>query len=284
MNAKEHPTIGVIGHTGMVGSVIFEYYSDKGFNVLGYSRKNQTAPLGKVFLDSDFIFVCVPTPYNWETKEVDLSAIHEVLGNLKGSRAVVILKSTVPPRTTEELQKQYPDNPLIFNPEFLSEKTAMMDFVNPDRQIVGYTPKSYKYCTQVLDLLPNSPFDYIMTSTEAEVVKYVNNFHGSLMVIFANLIFDICEATGANFESVKRASQASKWVGSPMGRMYWNVTHGGFRGYGGKCFPKDMNNLDNWLDKQLIPHEVLKAMIQANQRILADQGMTEQDAEKRSNR
>lgn len=279
--------IVIFGHTGMVGSKIFRYYTEKNFNVAGRSLDNETPDFNGDLKKADYIFISVPTPYDWQTELYDLSMVEDVLAYLEEHElkedAKVILKSTVPPETTAAYQKVYNLN-LLFNPEFLSESTAWEDFVNPDRQIVGYTDKSKKYAIEVLHVLPISPYDVIMTSTEAELVKYINNFHGALMVIFANLMFDMCKKTGQNYEAVKEASKASKWVGSPMGRMYWEVEHKGFRGYGGKCFPKDVNTLIRWSAENEIDCEILMATRMANKRLLAKQGLTEQEVEKISER
>lgn len=281
----EKPTIAVIAHKGMVGSTTFNYYQKKEYPVMGWSRSNRTHEYDEI-TKVDYIFICVPTPYEWEKDTIDLQPLEDHLKRLceEETKAKIIIKSTIPPGTTERLQRKYPDLILFFNPEFLSEATCKADFENPDRQIIGYTVKSRSYATEVLHLLPQSPYDVIMTSTEAEIVKYVNNFHGALMVIFSNLINDLCYQTQGNYEVVRKASQASKWVGSPMGRMYWNVHHGGFKGYGGKCFPKDMHNLINWCKDNHIKSEILEATIEANKRILKEQGLTEEEVEKHSNR
>lgn len=281
----QKPKIAVIAHKGMVGSTVYNYFKDKGHYVMGWSRSERDCEYANINYEADYIFVCVPTPYDWKTNQINLSALIFTLDQLNHKdNAVVIIKSTVPPGTTQELQDKYPYLNLLFNPEFLSEKTAREDFINPDRQIVGYTDKTKGFAYRVLHILPMSPYDVIMTSTEAEIAKYVNNFHGSLMVMFANLIYDMCEKTGCDYEVVRQASEASKWVGSPMTRMYWNVNHGGFRGYGGKCFPKDMNNLINWCKHNDIPAEILKATIEANKRLLKVQGLNEEKAEKISTR
>jgi len=81
-------------------------------------------------------------------------------------------------------------------------------------------------------------------------------------------------------ETVKEASTASKWVGSPMGRMYWKIWHKGKRGYGGGCFPKDINSLIQWCKKNKINTEIIEATKKANVRILKEQGMTEKEIEK----
>lgn len=281
----QKPIIAVIAHKGMVGSTVYEYYQEKGHGVMGWSRSEHTHSYEEINKRADYIFICVPTPYNWKINEIDFTALDVTLRSLKPKEdAVVILKSTVPPKTTEGLQELYPHLNLLFNPEFLSEKTALIDFINPDRQIIGYTEKSRKYAFDALHLLPMSAYDIVMTATEAEIAKYVNNFHGSLMVIFANLIYDVCDKTGSNYDVVRKAAEASKWVGSPMGRMYWNVNHGGFRGYGGKCFPKDMHNLINWCKEHKVEAELLESTIKANERLLEVQGLDEEKAEKMSTR
>jgi len=271
-------TIAIIGHTGAVGAQIYRYFEEKAHLMMGLSLGSQTHDWEEINKDADYVFVCVPTPYKWEQQVYDLSILNEVLYKL--NEKIVIIKSTIPPGTTEKLQEKYPTLTLLFNPEFLSEATAREDFINPDRQLVGYTDKSRKYSMEVLNLLPESPYGVIMKASEAEITKYVNNFHGALMVIFANFFYDICEKIGADFEAVKKAGQASKWVGSPMGRMYWEVFHKGKRGYGGKCFPKDVDSLIKWCKENNVNTEIIEATRKANVRILKSQGMTEKVAEK----
>jgi len=225
-----------------------------------------------------YIFIAVPTPFDWKKNEPSIEPIKEVLEKLQGKK-IVIIKSTIVPGTTAKLQKDYPWIDILFNPEFLSAKTNYQDFINPDRQLIGYTAQSYRHATKVLNMLPISPYGAIMKAEEAEIAKYVNNFHGALMVIFANFFYDVCEAANADFETVKKAAIASKWVGSPMGRMYWNVFHGGFRGYGGGCFPKDMNTLLTWCRDNGVAPEILEATRTVNRRLLAQNKMTEEDAE-----
>lgn len=281
----QKPSIAVIAHKGMVGSTVYNYFKDKGHYVMGWSRSTRDCEYAEINNYADYVFICVPTPYDWKKNGIDLSPLESTLEQLHTKdNAVVIIKSTVPPGTTQILQDKYPYLNLLFNPEFLSEATAREDFINPDRQIIGYTDKTKQYAYRALHLLPMSPYDAIMTSTEAEIAKYVNNFHGSLMVIFANLIYDMARITNSDYDVIRQAAEASKWVGSPMTRMYWNVNHGGFRGYGGKCFPKDMHNLINWFNEYKLPAEILEATIEANKRLLQVQGLDEEKAEKISTR
>ena len=269
--------IAVIGHTGMVGGAIARYLQKKGHEVMGWSRSNQTHTWEVINETADWIIVAVPTPYSWTEKTVKLDALRETLGKIAQGKNVVH-KCTVPPGTTEMLQAEFPEIKLCYNPEFLSEATADQDFQNPDRQIIGYTKQSYSVATEALHLFPNSPYDVIIKATEAELCKFINNFHGALMVIFSNFFYDAAKVfPGLDFEAIKKSAQASKWVGSPMGRMYWDVFHGGFRGYGGKCFPKDVGMLLDWCAVHNVPSEILEATKAANGRLLAAQDMTEED-------
>lgn len=276
MNNK--PTICVIGWTGMVGGPVYKYFKENKYPVMGLSLESQTHTWQEINDRAKYIFIAVPTPFNWEKNEPSIKPIREVLGQIQ-DRKIVIIKSTILPGTTEKLQKEFSSIDILFNPEFLSAKTNWQDFINPDRQLIGYTKQSYKHATTVLNMLPQSPYGAVMKSQEAEIAKYVNNFHGALMVIFANFFYDVCETVNADFEVVKKAATASKWVGSPMGRMYWNVFHGGFRGYGGGCFPKDMNSLLTWCRDNGVDPTILKATRTVNRKLLASYKMTEEGAE-----
>lgn len=271
--------IAVCGYTGMVGSPIYEWLKDQGHKVMGITSKRKTHTWDEINTNANYIIIAVPTPFNWKKKRYETNILEEVLDKIADEKKVII-KSTIVPGTTEKLQKKYPKLYLLFNPEFLSVKTAWEDLINPDRQIIGYTDKSYKYAQEALHLLPQSPFDIIMKASEAEIVKYINNFHGALMVIFANFFYDITKRLGVDYEIIKKAAVASKWVGSPMGRMYWDVFHKGKRGYGGGCFPKDINSLIKWCNENNINTEIIESTKKANVRILKGEGLTEEQAEK----
>ena len=276
-------TIAIIGHTGKVGTQVYQWFKKSihpKYKVMGLSLDRQSYNWEEINRKADYIFITVPTPFDWKTNEYKTNIVEDVLDKITGNKKVII-KSTIVPGTTERLQKKYPKLFILFNPEFLSEKTAKSDFINPDRQIIGFTKKSYPYAQEVLHLLPQSPYGVICTTSEAEIAKYVNNFHGALMVTFSNFFYDICQKLNADFDVVKGASTASKWVGSPMGRMYWEIFHKGKRGYGGTCFPKDINSLISWCKENKIDTEVIEATQKANSRLLKSQGLTEKLLEKR---
>lgn len=273
---QEIKKIGVIGHKGMVGSTVFKYFKDNGYETFGYSKSDRTDE--DAVNNSDVVFVCVPTPFDWDSKSFNGAIVDDAVSKIADGR-IVVIKSTVPIGTTERLQAKYPNIKLLFNPEFLSESTAYGDFVNPDRQFVGYTDKSKDVSIQVLNLLPESAYGVTMISKEAELLKYINNLHGTLAVIEANHYFDVCQKEGLDYERVIKAAEASKWVGAPMGRQYHNVNHKGFRGFGGKCFPKDINAWLEYCEKNNIRSTLFEAVREENRKILNEQDINEREAE-----
>jgi UDPglucose 6-dehydrogenase len=187
---------------------------------------------------ADIIFIAVPTPFI-EAKGYDDSAVKESVKNVRDGKTIV-LKSTIMPRTSEKLQKLYPKKTILFNPEFLRAKTAKQDFLKPDRQIVGYAaPKGRTAAKKVLSILPPAPYRKIMTSTEAEMIKYFGNTFLSTRVIFANQIYDICQTAGIDYETVKDAPGHDPRVGF----SHFDIFDEGYRGYGGLCLPKDTRAL-----------------------------------------
>ena len=273
---KEINTIGVIGSRGMVGSNTYRWFKEQGYKIYGYSNTKREEEV--LVNEADLIFVCVPTPYRWDGSGFDDSIVEGVLGNIKVG-AIVVIKSTVVIGTTNKFQKAYPHLKFLFNPEFLSEATCWTDFINPDRQFVGYTEESYGVATQVLNLLPESPYDIILPAKEAELLKYINNLHGVLEVMESNHYYDVCKKEDLDYDRVLKAMLASKWVGSTMGRHYRKIFHKGKRGVGGKCFPKDLNA---WLDycKGLgVDDRIFQSARDYNLSLLEAQGLTEETAE-----
>lgn len=279
MDDLKNFSIGVIGHKGMVGGAVYKYFKEKTSHVtFGYSKSDTTDK--EATLNADIIFVCVPTPFDWNTHAFEGSIVESVLSEIADG-AIVVIKSTIPIGTTEALQRRYTELKLLFNPEFLSEATAYGDFVNPDRQFVGYTEDSYDVAMLVLNILPESPYGALMPSKEAELLKYINNLHGALAVIEANHYYDVCQKEGLNYDRVIQASHASKWVGVPMGRQYHNIWHKGFRGFGGTCFPKDINAWLQYTKEKGIDDRLMAIVRDINRDILASQNLTEPEAERK---
>ena len=176
------PKIGIIG-VGWVGAQLKRYFEEiKGYksgeSLFTYDIDPKKCAGG--INQADVVFVSVPTPQNPKDGSCDTSILESAVGKLTGEK-VIVLKSTIPPGTTEAIQKKHPQHKVLFNPEFLSESTAWFDFMRPDRQIVGFTEKSIDVAHMVLSLLQKAPFmspwgvgtykSVKITATEAEIIK-----------------------------------------------------------------------------------------------------------------
>ncbi len=278
--------IGIIG-VGMVGTPLKRYFEELRGHVRGQDLFLYDIDQKKGYFDdvnqADVIFISVPTPRSHDGS-ADLAAIESALKILKGEK-IVVLKSTVPPGTTESFQKQYPQHKILFNPEFLTERHAWEDFLKPDRQIVGFTSESIDAANFVLSLLPKAPFmspwglntyrPVKITATEAEIIKYGGNVHFSRKINFANALAMLSEKLGADYDNVRIGMAADFRIGD----SHLDVAHGGYRGFGGYCFPKDLDALIVHLDLLGLDRaaDLLRKDREFNETLLASQGLTLED-------
>lgn len=142
--------LAVIGHTGTVGKAIYEYYKSKGADVSGWSLDAQEWD----FHGADFVFVCVPTPYM-----NPVGIVREAVARIQDD-PIIIIKSTVPPGTTEWLQAGFLDARICFSPEFLSASRAAHDWRFPERHIIGYTAETFARVDDVFAILPEGNFTH----------------------------------------------------------------------------------------------------------------------------
>ena len=229
------PKIGIVG-VGMVGGALNRYFVANKIKPLLYDKHQKNGSYAQIN-KADVIFICVPTPFD-EKKGFNLFSVEEAIKMIKGKK-IIVIKSTVLPGTTKKLQKKYPQHKILFNPEFLTEASADNDMFYPDRQIVGYTKESYNVASDIMRLLPLAPFERIIPATEAETAKYFGNCWFSVKVIYANQMYDLCRALKINYDRVKECAAADKRIGP----SHLEIFHKGYRGYGGKCLPKDTKAL-----------------------------------------
>lgn len=228
--------IGIIGY-GIVGQAV--EYGFKGESILIFDKYKDFQTLEEVCKNSEFIFVCVPTPMTEDYSAIDLTIVEEIVGEtaelIKGSDKILVIKSTVVPGTTNRLSKKYPDVNICFNPEFLTEANFLEDFVNADRCIIGSDNDlvSRRLVSLYKKHFPKMPV--IQTDpTSAEMVKYMANCYLASKVTFANEMYDICEKLGIKYDEIKKMVVADHRIFD----SHLDVTTA--RGFGGKCFPKDM--------------------------------------------
>lgn len=253
--------IGIIG-VGVVGDALRHYFESLGREVRLFDPYKGLGTLAEVN-DAELVFLCVPTPYRrW--RGYDGRAVEEAVAELRGEK-VVVIKSTVLPGTTDALQRRYHQHHFLFNPEFLREASARGDFLRPNRQIVGYTEQSRPLAEEVLRLLPPAPYARVMPAAEAEMAKYMTNTFLALKVIFANEIFDVCAALGVDYDVVREAAAADPRIGP----SHLAVFDSGYRGYAGKCLPKDTKALLDLAASLEVPMHTLRIADRVNDALLA---------------
>jgi len=266
--------LGIIG-VGMVGGALKKYFEKQERKPFVYDKGQNLGSMDEVN-QADIIFVCVPTPFD-KNGGFDLSCVKEVCDKINGEK-IIVIKSTVLPGTTENFQKQYPQHKFLFNPEFLTELTADQDMGYPDRQIIGYTKESLEVAGDLLLILPLAPFEKIMPATEAEIVKYFGNTWFATKVAFVNQMYDLCQKTGVNYEAIMDSVAADKRIG----RSHLEVLHKGYRGYGGKCLPKDIKALIQFANSNGVDLKLHKMVEEINNQLMKDQNI--EDPEKFSKR
>lgn len=249
--------IGIIGQ-GFVGSAIREGLKDF-YTVRGYDLDPEKCfnlkwlnKLEEVANHSDIVFVCVPTPMrkdgSCDTRILE-NAIKELdeactsVGRV-ASRPVVVIKSTIPPGTTERIGSKYinrkdeiPDMHVCFSPEFLTEANSFEDFKNQTRIIIGGEENSVKIVKSMFEkVFTDIPIVETDTQT-AEMVKYFINCFLATKVTFANQMFQICLDNNIKYEKTvemalldQRIGKSHLAVPGPDGDL----------GFGGHCFPKDL--------------------------------------------
>lgn len=231
------------------------------------SGEGFTQGLTGVVNGSDVVFVCVPTPMTSEGL-IDLSIVESVFDDIKRIRhpeceTVFVLKSTVTPGTTRRLAEKYPDINIVFNPEFLTERHARFDFLNQSRIILGSpTGKGSSKVKELYETRFSSNYFIETTYETAEMIKYFNNLFFAVKVSFMNemkLVADKLldvdwDKAVEGFVSDGRVGDSHLQVPGPDGR----------RGFGGSCFPKDINAFMTYANSIGIDMNVLKGAWKTN--------------------
>lgn len=188
--------------------------------------------------ECDFIFVSVPTPMRRDGSQ-DLTYIEKVFEQaVEGP--IYIIKSTVIPGTTSSLQKKYSNLSIIFSPEFLTERTAKLDMITQARIVLGGRKALTEKAAELFIQRFKNRHIIQTDSTTAELIKYMNNTFFATKVSIINEFKLLADKIGANwddalygFASDGRVGDSHLHVPGPDGRL----------GYGGTCFPKDVNAL-----------------------------------------
>jgi nucleotide sugar dehydrogenase len=234
-------TIGIFG-LGIVGTAVYNGFLFNGSidKIYRYDINNKYDKIGETVLNSDIIFICVPTPtivkrnrYRQDLSFLDKAI--DLINLITKEEKDIVIKSTVLPGTTRSYSIKYPEYNFIFNPEFLTARTANQDFLNQKQIILGghyFTNIEQLY----LEEFPNIPVKKVSWE-EAELLKYTANVFYATKVGFSNQIYEICNKLGISYNTIKNLFIDNGWV-SPM---HLDVPGpDGKLGFGGTCFPKDI--------------------------------------------
>lgn len=258
------PRIGVIGN-GVVGKSVVHVFREVAHRITVHDKYQKSASLADAVGESHFIFLCLPTPCDFAGQRIDLSIMDEVLEKIvrmeTGPR-IFIIKSTVVPGTTLSYARRYPDLRLAMVPEFLREASFLEDAENPDRIIIGSDDEGVARELRELYLtrFPEAP-QFRLSSGGAELAKYMANTYLATKVIFANLFKAYAQRAGEEYGKLKEAVTADSRITDD----HLEVTQEG--GFGGKCFPKDLNALIGFARENGLPAELLETVWEMNLRV-----------------
>jgi len=219
--------------------------------------------------ESDIIFVSVPTPMNKDGScflNIVESVVDDISKIVNLDEKLVVIRSTVPPGTSKRLN-------CYFMPEFLTEKNYIDDFINNPEWIFGLKGKTIQdslfmeTIKKMIDLayynnkITYDTISFVLT-TEAEMIKLFRNTFLATKVAYCNEIYEFCKKSGINYESVRDLATRDPRIGEG----HTNVPgHDGKKGFGGTCFPKDINSLLHEMKKLDMDSYILKSVITRNE-------------------
>lgn len=258
--------IGVVGQ-GFVGGSLTEAFR-RNTQIETYdivTEKSTVDTLSDLVEACQVLFVCLPTPMT-ETGRCHTRIVENTLEQINNiGKRTVITKSTVPPGTHEKWAKKYNNLSIVFNPEFLTEKNALQDFLSQKHIILGCSSdKDFDLARQVFSInFPNA--EYIKSSySEAESIKYFTNTLLSTKVSFCNEFYQFCKKAGIDYDFVAETAHRDP----RLGNSHYCVPGPDLDyGFGGHCFPKDINAMMHALKDNNLDCEVLEAVWNKNLKV-----------------
>ena len=261
-NIPSYKKVGIIG-LGFVGGAILKSFKLKNIDVIGYDKyKNENTSTFDSMLETNIVFLCLPTLFNEEIQSYDKSSIYETCSKLSENNynGIVVIKSTVEPESTNKLLEKYNNLNLIHHPEFLTARTAFEDFHNMTHAVIGCSRdlSQGKELVDFYSLYYPTAYISICMSVESESMKiFCNSFYASKIMLF-NEYYLLCQKNNSNFNTIKDLMLKNNWINP----MHTNIP-GPDRllGYGGACFPKDTKALLNYMKDNNTHSSVLESVI-----------------------
>jgi len=270
---SEQPKIGFIGQ-GWIGSNYANDFENRGYQPIRYGLEEKYNSNKNKISECDIVLIAVPTPTTPDG--FDDSIVRTVI-KLVGKNKIAVIKSTITPGTTLAIQEENPDIYVMHSPEFLVEKTAAYDASHPNRNIIGipYDTDEYRLKAQaVMDILPDAPYQKIMHSRDAELVKYAGNCFLFTKVLYMNILHDVIVGNGGKWKTVREAMIHDPRIGA----SHTEPIHQNGRGAGGHCFIKDFEVFRDMYTKVVgdrLGDEVLRTLAEKNIALLTHSGKDE---------
>ena len=259
--------VGIIGN-GFVGNAIHQGLREH-FQVLVYDKnpekKINTFPST---CEADLIFICVPTPMT-EDGEFDLSIVKDTVSRFISPK-ILIIKSTITPSAAQALADKYTMHSFVFNPEFLTERTAVHDFQNPTRIVLGGENENTLNVVEEMyrAVFPCRLTQIIKTDIKtACFIKYFSNCFFAAKVSLMNEFRQVSDAAGIDWNTALNGLITSGWV-NPMHTLVPGPD--GDYGFGGKCFPKDINAFMSYCRELGVDPKMLQAAWNKNLEVRED--------------
>jgi UDPglucose 6-dehydrogenase len=221
-------------------------------------RLTFTTDMDELLAGANLLFVCVDTPPTY-SGDADLSRVRAVVDELPvDGDHVLIMKSTVPAGTGASIRRDVPGLSYVSCPEFLKEGTAVKDFQNPDRVVIGADSSDDEAARAVADLYTPLGGEILRTDVaSAEMIKLASNAFLATKISFINEIANVCEEVGADVGQVASGMGLDERIGKSFLRA-------GI-GYGGSCFPKDVSALKMLAGNTGYHFQLLTAVIEVNE-------------------
>ncbi len=265
------PNVAIIG-AGYVGlatrkifpqALLYDTTPKEGLVLASQEEINQTCELA---------IICVPTPPKAGEEEfapADIKIVEEAVKWLK--TPLILIKSTVPPGTTDALAKKYSKN-ICFSPEYIGEgkyQITPWKYMSPDDPrlhdfliIGGKKDIRERVANIFLRRLGPEKFYYLVDATEAEIIKYMDNAWGALKVIFTNEFYQLCQAYGVSYMAVREGLLLDNRIERMHTAVFVDEP-----GVSGKCYPKDLSGIVAAGDSKGVDMALLKAVIRKNKKI-----------------
>jgi len=242
--------LGIIG-CGVIGESLAKLLEDMGHFV---QRYDPAKLLGCDITLCEIVFICVPTKADMKFEDVKMAVNYVTSKNKKG---IIAIRSTIMPEMTDEFAKRY-KREFVYLPEFLTERTAFLDEICPDKIIVGTKEREVfeifkRLFKRVVD---NKNKIMMMKPVEAELLKVALNSLYTIKVVFGNELYDICQKYGADYYKLFEAFKLDKYINS----MHLDPLFDNYRGAGGKCLSKDIRFLIKAAkEKNILPKVMIEA-------------------------